>query len=285
MEGPEFSSLPEGCISYVISLTSPRDACRSSAVSSVFQEASDSDFVWERFLPRDYSDILSRAVTLLEYSSKKGLYFILCNSILIDDGKKSFWLQKLTGKKCYMLSAGELRIVWAGSTPDYWDWVDSTESRFPQVAELFSVCWLEITGKFNSRFLSPRTHYVAYLILKFRGHNYGLDLAPVELKVKLGDHLSVHQARLRYPLSPRRRSPGPLRRLLLWHTEENLERVPRVRGDEWMELELGRFYNADGNDGYVEFSLLDGSTHWKRGLIIEGVEIRPSQEAEVPVTR
>ncbi|KAK9009762.1 hypothetical protein V6N11_036290 [Hibiscus sabdariffa] len=50
----------------------------------------------------------------------------------------------------------------------------------------------------------------------------------------------------------------------------------RERGDGWMEAEMGEFFNENGDDGTVEFSLkeLDTSYH-KRGLIIEGIELRP----------
>ncbi|KAG9446918.1 hypothetical protein H6P81_013046 [Aristolochia fimbriata] len=284
MEGPDFSSLPEGCISHVLSLTTPRDACASAAVSSVFRSASESDVVWERFLPDDCAEILSRSVAPVECSSKKDLYFRSSDPILIDDGKMSFWLDRSTGKKCFMLASSQLGIAWA-NTPEYWRWVDSTKSRFSKVAELLMVCWLEISGKFDSRLLSPKTTYVAYLVAKIHPEGYGLDHAPAELCVKLGDQLSVHPARLKLPSIPRRRPPGPLSRLTLWRSayfEENFPpnaRIPLERGDGWMELELGEFYNDEGNDGEVELSLMEvKGGDWKRGLIVDGIEIRPKKE-------
>ncbi|XP_068662968.1 F-box protein PP2-B10-like [Aristolochia californica] len=283
VDGPDFSSLPEGCISHVLSLASPRDACRSSAASSIFRSAAESDSVWERFLRDDYSDILSRSVSPMEYSSKKELYFRLCDSILIDGGKMSYWLDKSSGKKCFMLSAGELGIVW-GDTPQYWRWVDSSESRFSKVAELLMVCWLEITGRFNSQLLSPKTTYIAYLVVKIDPEGYGLDNAPAELCVKLGDQLSVHPALLKLPSIPRRRPTVPMTGLLRWRNsyfEENWPadgRVPLDRGDGWMELELGEFYTDEGNYGEVEFSLMEvKGGDWKRGLIVDGIEIRPKK--------
>ncbi|RZC63515.1 hypothetical protein C5167_025262 [Papaver somniferum] len=54
--------LPEGCISDILSLTTPADVCRSSLVSTLFKSAADSDAVWEKFLPADYQDIISRAL-------------------------------------------------------------------------------------------------------------------------------------------------------------------------------------------------------------------------------
>ena len=80
--------LPQDCISNIISFTSPQDACRSAMVSATARRAGDSDSVWERFLPTDYKQILSRLMSPLVFSSKKELYFKLCNPLLIDEGKK-----------------------------------------------------------------------------------------------------------------------------------------------------------------------------------------------------
>ncbi|KAL5836881.1 hypothetical protein ACOSQ3_014050 [Xanthoceras sorbifolium] len=100
--------LPEGCIATVISFTSPRDACRLSCVNSLFKLATESDAVWDRFFPTDYRSLISNSnfCSLSSSMSKKELYLSLChNPILIDEGKMSFQLDKLSGKKCYMVSA------------------------------------------------------------------------------------------------------------------------------------------------------------------------------------
>ncbi|CAL5364689.1 unnamed protein product [Camellia sinensis] len=60
----------------------------SLSVSSSFHSAANSDIVWERFLPSDYEDIVSRLVTPLKFSSKKGIFVCLCDPILIDGGNK-----------------------------------------------------------------------------------------------------------------------------------------------------------------------------------------------------
>ena len=83
-----FNTLPEGCVSTILSLTSPPDASKSSLVSSIFRAAAESDVVWERFLPADYHDILSRLAEPLVVSSKKELFLRLCDPSLIDGGKK-----------------------------------------------------------------------------------------------------------------------------------------------------------------------------------------------------
>lgn len=87
-------ALPEDCIATALSLTSPKDACRLSAVAATFRSASQSDAVWARFLPSDYHNLISRAVDgsdslLAKFHSKKELYLHLCDHpIVIDGGRK-----------------------------------------------------------------------------------------------------------------------------------------------------------------------------------------------------
>jgi hypothetical protein len=88
MDRHEFNILPEGCVSTILSFTSPQDACKSSLVSTIFQAAADSDVVWERFLPTDYQDIVSRSMVPFKFSSKKELFLLLCSSLLVDGGRK-----------------------------------------------------------------------------------------------------------------------------------------------------------------------------------------------------
>ena len=80
------NALPQDFIAAVLSFTSPRDACRLSLVSTLFKSASESDAVWESFLPSEYQDIIPSS---LYFSSKKELYLSLCeNPVLIDGGRK-----------------------------------------------------------------------------------------------------------------------------------------------------------------------------------------------------
>ncbi|KAL7251255.1 hypothetical protein ACSBR1_013144 [Camellia fascicularis] len=60
----------------LVYLKSPRDVCRSSAISWGFKSAADADAVWDRYLLFDYREIISRFVSLLDFSSKKHLYLI-----------------------------------------------------------------------------------------------------------------------------------------------------------------------------------------------------------------
>ncbi|MFS8019185.1 putative F-box domain-containing protein [Helianthus anomalus] len=84
---PTLSVLPEGCLSEILSLTSPRDVCSAVGITKAFKSAADSDPVWERFLPPDYREVIARAAALVVFGSKKQLYRHLSEPyILLDRG-------------------------------------------------------------------------------------------------------------------------------------------------------------------------------------------------------
>ncbi|XP_057982262.1 uncharacterized protein LOC131167477 [Malania oleifera] len=274
----DWSSLPEGCIANIISVTSPRDACRLSLVSSAFRSAADSDSVWERFLPSDYPAILSRSCSPLspwgDFSSKKELYFRLCDSpLLIDGGTKSFSLERCSGKKCYMLAPRSLSIAW-GDTPAYWRRISLPESRFREVAELLFVCWLEIRGKMDTGLLSPATNYAAYIIFKFKERTYGFGRQPVEVSAGVGSQNEVRSVVLDPNGGRWRCRPGEEEGV----PDEGNQAYLSVRGDGWREVELGKFFIEGDNCKELEMSLLEvKGLLWKSGLIIQGIEIRPKK--------
>ncbi|XP_045808802.1 putative F-box protein PP2-B12 [Trifolium pratense] len=171
----EFEELPEPCIATILSHTTPIDTCRLSVVSKTFHSASDSDDVWNRFLPSDSNlidSIFSRYPHLANPPSKKALFRALSDSdlMIIDDGKKSFQLDKKSGKIFYMLSARSLTTTdCKSSARRKKKWISVRESRFPKVLKLGLVSRLEIHGMISSLSLSPNTEYVAYLVFKMSG--------------------------------------------------------------------------------------------------------------------
>lgn len=290
--GIGFYELPEGCIATVISFTTPRDACRLAAVSKMFRSAADSDAVWDRFLPSDYADIVARSdggAELLNSLSKKELFLRLAfRPLLIDGGTKSFSLEKSTGKKCYSVAARDLHITW-GDTPRYWAWHSTPDSRFPEVAELVTVCWLEIKGKIKTSILSPDTNYVAYLIFKMAEAAYGF-CSPAEVVVKTaGGKTETQKAYLdpgeghsrSYQIIQRRVRLLSRNRASMTVTRPAMNRgrdgkLPNPRGDGWMEVEIGEFFTRRDEEGEVEMSVLEvNAGNWKGGLVVEGIEIRP----------
>ncbi|TKY63642.1 putative F-box protein PP2-B12 [Spatholobus suberectus] len=97
--------------------------------------------------------------------------------------RQCFALDKLNGKKCYMLPARSLFIA-GGDTPSYWRWTSVPAARVSEVAELVIVCWLEIKGRIKTRILSPNTLYTAYLVFKQSSAGaYGFKNQPVEVSV------------------------------------------------------------------------------------------------------
>lgn len=245
--------LPDDCIAHVLSCTTPQDVCQSSIVSSAVRRAAESDNLWEKFLPSDYREIISRLMFPVSFTSKKELFVKLSSPLLIDGGSKTFSIDKVTGKKSYMLSARELHITWSSNSL-YWSWKPLLKSRFAEVTELVMVCWLEISAKMNTQMLSPNTNYGAYLVVKFARRAFGLDSIPSDVSVEVGDYKSRGTIYLRQNGSPE----GVF-----------------YRGDGWTEIELGSFY-SDGNDKEMKMSLREvKGEHLKGGLIVEGIEIRP----------
>ena len=199
--------------------------------------------------------------------------------------------------------------------------------RFAEVAELIDVCWLEIRGKIESRMLSQKTAYAAYLIYRTSDEAYGLTNPSQEASVKVGVYTSTKLVCL-LPIDilsesdAQRASPSYKYQICCCCEDseeaeeedgdseeakevdgdseeseeedgdseeaeevdgdseeaEEVDGAPKARNDDWMELELGEFYIDEGDDGEVKIRLLEvKGGHWKRGLIIEGIEIRPKQ--------
>lgn len=95
-----FEMLPEACVADAVAHTTPLDACRLTLVAPSVRSIADSNAVWERFLPSDYRQLISRAVPahgtihqLLASSPKKKLYLFLCDHpLVIDDGAMVIFL-------------------------------------------------------------------------------------------------------------------------------------------------------------------------------------------------
>ncbi|KAL1813118.1 hypothetical protein ACET3Z_023183 [Daucus carota] len=289
--------LPEGCIAEIVSHTTPVDACRVALVSPAVRSVADSDPVWDSFLPSDYRQLISRAVgnqpihRLLSASpSKKDLYLSLAHHpLVIDAGDMSFSLDKRTGKKCFMMGARALTIVW-GDTPRYWRWRSDSGSRFGKAIELISVCWFEIHGRISTSLLSGDTAYTTYLVYRPTTTLYGFEDLPLEISVGITGEESIKRNVFVDPEGGvQRENVTRPRRMGLFHnfraahprpqiaSSVNADRQnPRTRKDGWLEIELAEYYNKEGENRELEISLLEvKGGNWKSGLIIQGLEIRP----------
>ncbi|KAK9136981.1 hypothetical protein Sjap_007575 [Stephania japonica] len=218
--------------------------------------------VWKGFLPSDHEKILSRAPGNQSFSSKRELYFLLCNSILIGNDRKRFSLERPTGKKCYAFFARELGIV-DSHKKESWSWIPLPGSKFKQLAKANEVWDLKIKHKINTNMLSPNTTYTAYLILSYESDCIGLDVRPADTRVKFGGTKFSGKALLCQDTEL----------MELWSPVQ----IPRQREDGWMEIELGDFFN-NGGDGKVKMALKDTDTSTpKCGFVIIGMEVRPKK--------
>lgn len=140
------------------------------------------------------------------------------------------------------------------------------QCRFEKIAELLNVCWFEFRVGMHTRYLSPKTRYSVYIVFKTKDRCPGLGDIPVEVEVGLVGQPSSQS--LIYFV-------GPMGRRRERETRDVTK--PKARQDGWMEAELGEFYNEacvdDTSVSVVEIK----SPYWKRGLIIQGFEFRPTK--------
>lgn len=271
-----FSKLPEGFaqafMEEVVSGTSPVDACRLSVVAKSFRSAAESDVVWERFLPSDYQQFFSRADTLpdISFASKKDLYlFLIGNPLLIDANTKSFWLDKWSGKKCFMITTSFTQHPDAADddeysdTYGYWGKTRNHLSRFVVTAQSNELIWFEVHGRISTSMLSSDTTYTAFLVHKrefYDGLNFPVENPiPFEASVWSSGDESVN--RVVY---------------LDRKTGETGSQYAVERKDGWLEVELGEYYNKGGENKDLEMSVMEVTSGIrKHGYMIQGLEIRP----------
>ncbi|KAJ9703200.1 hypothetical protein PVL29_004829 [Vitis rotundifolia] len=167
--------------------------------------------------------------------------------------RMSFWLDKESGKKCFMLAGRELTII-RSSTPMYWAWISLPQSRFSEVANLKLLWWLEINGKMNTCILSPRTNYVVYLVFQRTDRFHGFEGNPIEASIGIVSGQTTKQ--------------------VIYLDPEHDTNPNSARLDGWYEVELGEFEGREGEE--LEMSIMEVKTgNAKYGLLIEGIEIRP----------
>ncbi|KAG8391219.1 hypothetical protein BUALT_Bualt01G0165000 [Buddleja alternifolia] len=146
------------------------------------------------------------------------------------------------------------------------DVVAIAESRvsLAEVAELLKVCWLEIIGLVDVKMLQIKTSYSAYLVFKLEDWSNELDKATASVRfVK--------------EITDGSGDEGYLMFLDTKNCQCDKGRFPQCRGDGWMEIKLGEFFNNLGDDGEVEMRLIEkNNLNWKSGLVVRGIDIRPN---------
>ena len=148
-------------------------------------------------------------------------------------------------------------------------------NRFPEVAELLNVCWLDIFGKMSTSMLSPNTNYAAYLVYKLTEEAYGFDHLPPTVSVGTteGGEVCKQTVFLAQPAVEPNQQDQIVPPKQQQHTSQ-----PSQRKDGWLEIKLGEYFNEEGKDYELQIRILEGeSRQWKRGLIVEGIKIRPTK--------
>ncbi|XP_039155745.1 uncharacterized protein PHLOEM PROTEIN 2-LIKE A4-like [Eucalyptus grandis] len=166
------------------------------------------------------------------------------------DYKQKFWVDEDLQKNCFLLLAKKLSICWI-ENKQYWGWINEAEECYNgeediPVAKLLSVCWLQISGTFRTVKLSPKTTYEVAFVVKRSVDSSGWNV-PVNLNLTLPDKTT--QGRI-----------------------ENLLVKPK---GEWIDIPVGTFMTSPENVGEIRFSFSETDDHWKSGLLVKGVVLRP----------
>ncbi|GAB2220310.1 hypothetical protein Droror1_Dr00007954 [Drosera rotundifolia] len=199
----------------------------------------------ETKLPHYYEAIIKDSDSPVDRSSVGSLYDQLHGGVFLNGKRKKYWVDK-QGKNCFMVFAKDLFITWADDNR-YWHWRDmDTSDGINTVAELRSVCWLEVHGRFDTTYLSPDATYEVAFVVMMLDCSSGWEVnINVRLKTLANGSESQHK--------------------------ENLREKPR---NKWIEISAGQI--KGNNVGEVEISLFEYEGGlWKRGLIIKGIIIQP----------
>ncbi|KAL3726172.1 hypothetical protein ACJRO7_031116 [Eucalyptus globulus] len=174
----------------------------------------------------------------------------LCNRIyggvFMNPNKLKFWVDQDLEKHCFLLLAQELSITWIDNE-QYWGWIDQKEKcRHTRGRAVGGVCWLSIWGKFKTIMLSPKTTYEVAFVVKMNKNSRGWH-APVNLNLTLPDGT----------------------------TQGRIENLDKKQKDGWIDILAGTFMTNAKNIGEISFSFSETGGHWKSGLLIKGVVLRP----------
>ena len=130
----------------------------------------------------------------------------------------------------------------------------------------FTICQV-----INTIALSPDTQYAAYLVFKMI-EAYGFENLPVKISISIvgGETCTKYVY-----LGPNSEGRQHNRVVAM-----GLER-PNVRSDGWLEIEMGVFFNLgieDEKAQMIDIVLEIKSSNLKRGLTVEGIEVRPKED-------
>ncbi|CAI9304465.1 unnamed protein product [Lactuca saligna] len=249
---------------------------------------SDEDIDWEKKVPSDYQGIIQRSDMYLKNNNNKELYFLLCDGILIDNGRKWFSLCKSTGGKCHMLPAIEILL-----SDDRSNRLSVSDSRFKEAIQLQYGTYAFVC-KLESDMFSSGNSYACYLVFKFaethkrlddKGFfrvSYNLDMESGSYKIA---HLNQHEpinipvikpknydtshdssyiSRTKFPRMPKN------------CTDDSMHHWMDHRNDGWMEVILCKpLHKLEDHRLLYVFLTSMGSA--LDGVIVQGIQFRPMQ--------
>ncbi|KAF2319567.1 hypothetical protein GH714_017054 [Hevea brasiliensis] len=167
---------------------------------------------------------------------------------------------------------------------------DGYPTQIPDFRKWLSLLmlWFEINGEISIQMLSPETSYAAYLVFKLTTSAYGFEGHPAEITVELAGSEKDKRSVFLVPVRGQKRQHQTLRRLTgLFNCSrvsgsqpsvpagKSYGKYPKERVDGWLEIELGEFNSENGGDGKLKINLRVKGDHWKSGIIVQGIEIRP----------
>ncbi|XP_010529290.1 PREDICTED: protein PHLOEM PROTEIN 2-LIKE A1-like [Tarenaya hassleriana] len=174
----------------------------------------------------------------------------LHEGVFLKNKTQKYWVEGSSSSNCFMVYARDLSITWSENTT-YWTWFsfkDTPNDTLVEGVELKNVCWLDISGKFETVNLTPGTTYEVVFVVKLEDPAYGWD-TPVNVKLTLpsgqqiSDRKVILKEKMRY---------------------------------QWLDIPAGEFVPSSENAGEIRFSMYEhDSGTWKKGLFVKGVAIRP----------
>ncbi|XP_030443703.1 uncharacterized protein PHLOEM PROTEIN 2-LIKE A4-like [Syzygium oleosum] len=201
--------------------------------------------------PHQYQSILreSDSPPIHDHIPLERLYDQLCAGVFLKNRTMKYSVEKKSKKNCFMIYARGLSITWAENN-SYWNWVTQKDApsdvALVEMAELLNVCWLEAHGRFDVSKLSPGTTYEVVFVILLGSSGHGWEV----------------------PVNFRATFPGGTKQ----EHKENLREKPR---GNWIEIKAGELSTSEYKEGEMEVSMFEYGGHWKRGLVLKGVLIRP----------
>lgn len=166
---------------------------------------------------------------------------------------QKYWIDRTNNANCFMLYAKDLSITWVEDNC-YWNWVEIKETSDEKIlaAELKSVRWLEVCGRFDTEALTPEKLYEVVFVVKIKEYADGLESITLRLII------------------PNKSSKD---------VTVNLMNV--TAREQWIEVPVGELFTISElkrkkKREEIEIFLYETEKlNCKQGLVIKGIVIRP----------